>query len=187
MSLAFETGAENPYSVFRLNGETALGWALSAIGANTWRWLKAPSNLPRTSSRHCAGHDDGCRSDDSLFISRAIDGVWLTLAEAACWCAWSFSCFGHWRATIIPRLPFQSAARGPLRCFGARLFDQPADIAGAGARHRLGGRRRIVVSKMSSTASNRENAAGCRRTGHPAGSLCSDLDHDRWSVRSSCL
>ncbi len=42
-------------------------------------------------------------SDDSLFISRAIDGVWETLIEAAVLVVLVIFLFlGSWRATLIP-------------------------------------------------------------------------------------
>jgi multidrug efflux pump len=43
-------------------------------------------------------------SDESLFISRAIDKVWVTLAEAAVLVVLVIFLFlGSWRATLIPR------------------------------------------------------------------------------------
>ena len=44
-------------------------------------------------------------SDDSQFISRAIEGVWHTLAEAAVLVVLVIYLFlGSWRATLIPML-----------------------------------------------------------------------------------
>src|SRR4028119_802696 len=45
-------------------------------------------------------------SDESLFISRAIKGVWVTLAEAAVLVVLVIYLFlGNWRATLIPGGP----------------------------------------------------------------------------------
>ena len=100
-----ETGAENPYAAFRLNGDSALGMGIvRQSGANTLSVAEGAKalaeqigpSLPR-------GMKLSVGSDDSLFISRAIDGVWVTLAEAAILVVLVIFLFlGSWRATIIP-------------------------------------------------------------------------------------
>lgn len=100
-----ETGAENPYSVFRLNGDSALGMGIvRQSGANT---LAVADSAKKLAEEITPTLPQGMKmvvgSDDSLFISRAIDGVWLTLAEAAALVVLVIFLFlGSWRATIIP-------------------------------------------------------------------------------------
>jgi multidrug efflux pump len=100
-----EEGPENPYSAFRLNGQPAVGLGVvRQSGANTLAVAAAAKemadeirpNLPE-------GMTVVVGSDDSLFISRAIDKVWVTLAEAAVLVvAVIFLFLGSWRATLIP-------------------------------------------------------------------------------------
>jgi len=100
-----ERGPENPYSAFRLNGESAIGLGIvRQSGANTLAVASAAKqaaeeikpNLPE-------GMDIVVGSDESLFISRAIDKVWVTLAEAAILVVLVIYLFlGNWRATLIP-------------------------------------------------------------------------------------
>ena len=100
-----ETGAENPYSVFRLNGDSALGMGIvRQSGANT---LAVADSAKKLAEEITPTLPQGMKmvvgSDDSLFISRAIDGVWVTLAEAAALVVLVIFLFlGSWRATIIP-------------------------------------------------------------------------------------
>ena len=100
-----EEGPENPYSAFRLNGQQAAGIGIvRQSGSNTLAVAAAAKqraeelrgNLPE-------GMTITTGSDDSLFIDRAIDKVWVTLAEAAVLVVlviWLF--LGSWRATLIP-------------------------------------------------------------------------------------
>jgi multidrug efflux pump len=100
-----EQGPENPYSAFRLNGEPAVGLGIvRQSGANTLAVADAAKamaeqvkpNLPE-------GMEITVGSDESLFISRAIDKVWVTLAEAAVLVVLVIYLFlGSWRATLIP-------------------------------------------------------------------------------------
>ncbi|MGZ8348176.1 MAG: efflux RND transporter permease subunit, partial [Allosphingosinicella sp.] len=100
-----EQGPENPYSAFRLNGNSAVGLGIvRQSGANTLAVAEAAKaaadqlrpNLPE-------GMEISVGSDDSLFISRAIDKVWVTLAEAAVLVVLVIFLFlGSWRATLIP-------------------------------------------------------------------------------------
>jgi multidrug efflux pump len=102
-----EEGPENPYSAFRLNGQPAVGLGIvRQSGANTLAVAAAAKemadeirpNLPE-------GMTVVVGSDDSLFISRAIDKVWVTLAEAAVLVvAVIFLFLGSWRATLIPAI-----------------------------------------------------------------------------------
>ncbi len=98
-----EQGAENPYTTFRMNGQSAVGMGIvRQSGANTLAVADA-------AKKTAAGLDlpEGMTitvgSDDSLFIGRAIEGVWHTLAEAAVLVVLVIFLFlGSWRATLIP-------------------------------------------------------------------------------------
>ena len=100
-----EQGAEDLYTSFRLNGSSAVGLGIvRQSGANTLAVADAARamadqvrpNLPE-------GMTITVGSDDSQFISRAIEGVWHTLAEAAILVVLVIYLFlGSWRATLIP-------------------------------------------------------------------------------------
>lgn len=98
-----EQGAENPYTSFRMNGQSAVGLGVvRQSGANTLavadaaKKAAAELDLPE-------GMTITVGSDDSLFIGRAIEGVWHTLAEAAVLVVLVIFLFlGSWRATLIP-------------------------------------------------------------------------------------
>jgi multidrug efflux pump len=102
-----EQGAENPYTAFRLNGNPAVGLGIvRQSGANTLAVADAAKamveqiqpNLPE-------GMTIEVGSDESLFIDRAIDKVWVTLAEAAVLVVLVIFLFlGSWRATLIPAI-----------------------------------------------------------------------------------
>lgn len=100
-----ERGAENPYSSFRLNGGSAVGLGIvRQSGANTLAVADAAKQLAKDLQPDLPqGMTISVGSDDSLFIGRAIDGVWHTLAEAAVLVvAVIFLFLGSWRATLIP-------------------------------------------------------------------------------------
>jgi len=98
-----EQGAENPYTTFRMNGQSAVGLGIvRQSGANTLavadaaKKTAAELELPE-------GMTITVGSDDSQFIGRAIEGVWHTLAEAAVLVVLVIFLFlGSWRATLIP-------------------------------------------------------------------------------------
>ncbi|KQU49608.1 multidrug transporter AcrB [Sphingomonas sp. Leaf339] len=102
-----EQGAENPYTRFRFNGQTGIGMGIvRQSGANTLAVAQAAKqmmvdmapDLPR-------GVTVQVGSDSSLFIERAIEGVWHTLAEAAVLVVLVIFLFlGSWRATLIPAI-----------------------------------------------------------------------------------
>ncbi len=100
-----ETGPENPYAAFRLNGDSALGMGIvRQSGANT---LSVAEDAKALAEQIRPSLPQGMTltigSDDSLFISRAIDGVWWTLGEAALLVVLVIFLFlGSWRATLIP-------------------------------------------------------------------------------------
>ena len=102
-----ETDAENPYSAFRLNGDSALGMGIvRQSGANT---LAVAESAKKLAEEIKPTLPDGMTitvgSDDSQFISKAIEGVWTTLAEAAVLVVLVIFLFlGSWRATIIPAI-----------------------------------------------------------------------------------
>jgi multidrug efflux pump len=100
-----ETSAENPYTAFRLNGDSALGMGIvRQSGANTLSVAESAKKLAEDIKPTLPqGMSITVGSDDSLFISRAIDSVWVTLAEAAALVVLVIFLFlGSWRATIIP-------------------------------------------------------------------------------------
>ncbi len=100
-----ETGPENPYAAFRLNGESALGMGIvRQSGANTLAVAESAKALAeRIKGDLPKGMTITVGSDDSLFISKAISGVWTTLAEAAALVVLVIFLFlGSWRATLIP-------------------------------------------------------------------------------------
>ena len=100
-----ETGPENPYAAFRLNGQSALGMGIvRQSGANTLAVAESAKALAeKIKSDLPQGMTITVGSDDSLFISKAISGVWTTLAEAAALVVLVIFLFlGSWRATLIP-------------------------------------------------------------------------------------
>jgi multidrug efflux pump len=100
-----EKGPENPYSIFRLNGQPAIGLGIvRQSGANT---LAVAEAAKRTAELLKPSLPEGMEivvgSDESQFISRAIEKVWETLAEAAVLVVLVIFLFlGSWRATLIP-------------------------------------------------------------------------------------
>lgn len=100
-----EQGAENPYTAFRMNGQSAVGLGIvRQSGANT---LAVADAAKRTAEEIAPDLPEGMTitvgSDDSQFIGRAIEGVWHTLAEAAVLVVLVIFLFlGSWRATLIP-------------------------------------------------------------------------------------
>lgn len=100
-----ETGPENPYAAFRLNGESALGMGVvRQSGANTLAVAESAKALAEQIKPTLPkGMTITVGSDDSLFISKAISSVWITLAEAAALVVLVIFLFlGSWRATLIP-------------------------------------------------------------------------------------
>jgi len=100
-----EEGAENPYSDFRVNGATSVGLGIvRQSGANTLEVADAAKKLI-TELRPTLpkGMAVTIGTDESLFISRAIENVYHTLAEAAVLVILVIFIFlGSIRATIIP-------------------------------------------------------------------------------------
>ncbi|MGZ8282258.1 MAG: efflux RND transporter permease subunit [Allosphingosinicella sp.] len=100
-----EQGPENPYSAFRLNGNSAVGLGIvRQSGANTLAVAEAAkAAADQLRPNRPEGMEISVGSDDSLFISRAIDKVWVTLAEAAVLVVPGLVLvLGSWRATLIP-------------------------------------------------------------------------------------
>jgi multidrug efflux pump len=100
-----EQAPENPYTAFRLNGESAIGMGIvRQSGANTLAVADAAKALMEEVA---PGLPEGMTmtlgSDESLFIDRAIGKVYQTLAEAALLVILVIYLFlGSWRATLIP-------------------------------------------------------------------------------------
>ena len=100
-----EQGPENPYALFHLNGQSAVGvGVVRQSGANTLAVADAAKALIRELAPTLPqGMTMTVGSDDSLFIGKAIEGVWHTLGEAAVLVVLVIFLFlGSWRATIIP-------------------------------------------------------------------------------------
>ena len=100
-----EQGPENPYASFRMNGNSAVGLAIiRQSGANTLAVADAAKAMAdRIRPTLPQGMDITVGSDDSQFISRAIEKVYGTLGEAAVLVVLVIYLFlGNWRATLIP-------------------------------------------------------------------------------------
>jgi len=100
-----EVDAENPYSAFRMNGQSAVGLGIvRQSGANTLEVAQAAKDTAEALKPDLPeGMTITVGSDDSLFIGRAIREVWKTLAEAAVLVVLVIFLFlGSWRATLIP-------------------------------------------------------------------------------------
>ncbi|HET9427347.1 MAG TPA: efflux RND transporter permease subunit [Allosphingosinicella sp.] len=100
-----EQGPENPYSAFRMNGNPATGLAIiRQSGANTLAVAEsAKAAVEQIRPTLPEGMEIAVGSDDSQFIDRAIEKVWVTLAEAAVLVVLVIYLFlGSWRATLIP-------------------------------------------------------------------------------------
>lgn len=100
-----EEGPENPYSAFRLNGQPAAGLGIvRQSGANSLAVADAAkAMMDQIKPDLPEGMVMSVGSDESLFISRAIDKVWVTLLEAAVLVVAVIYLFlGSWRATLIP-------------------------------------------------------------------------------------
>lgn len=100
-----EQAPENPYSAFRANGATAVGMGIvRQSGANTLAVAeRAKAEVEAMKANLPPGMKIDIGSDDSLFIGRALEKVWATLAEAAILVvAVIFLFLGSWRATLIP-------------------------------------------------------------------------------------
>jgi multidrug efflux pump len=100
-----EQGPENPYASFRMNGNAAVGLAIiRQSGANTLAVADAAKAMAdRVRPTLPQGMDITVGSDDSQFISRAIEKVYGTLGEAAVLVVLVIYLFlGNWRATLIP-------------------------------------------------------------------------------------
>ncbi|MEG3179586.1 efflux RND transporter permease subunit [Sphingomonas sp. LT1P40] len=102
-----EEEAENPYSTFKMNGDSSVGLGIvRQSGANT---LEVADSAKAVAAQLSGDLPEGMTitvgSDDSLFIGRAIEGVWHTLAEAAILVVIVIFLFlGSWRATLIPAI-----------------------------------------------------------------------------------
>ncbi|MGE4324005.1 MAG: efflux RND transporter permease subunit, partial [Sphingobium sp.] len=102
-----ETGAENPYNSFRSNGGPGVGLGIvRQSGANTLEVAeKAKALIEELKPTLPDGMRVALGSDESLFISRAIENVYHTLAEAAVLVIVVIFLFlGSIRATVIPAI-----------------------------------------------------------------------------------
>lgn len=102
-----EAGPENPYTFYRNNGDPAIGvGVIRQSGANT---LAVAADARQAMDELKATMPPGMKVDigldSSLFIDRAISGVYKTLIEAAILViAVIFLFLGNWRATLIPAI-----------------------------------------------------------------------------------
>ncbi len=102
-----EEGAENPYTSFRSNGATGIGVGIvRQSGANTLEVAeRAKALIEELKPDLPPGMSVNIGSDESLFISRAIENVYDTLLEAAILVILVIFLFlGSLRATIIPSI-----------------------------------------------------------------------------------
>ena len=102
-----EQGPENPYTSFRSNGGTGIGIGIvRQSGANTLEVAEAAKALIEELRPNLPpGMQINIGSDESLFISRAIENVYDTLLEAAILVVLVIFLFlGSMRATIIPSI-----------------------------------------------------------------------------------
>ena len=102
-----EQGPENPYTSFRSNGGTGIGIGIvRQSGANTLEVAEAAKALIEELRPNLPpGMRINIGSDESLFISRAIENVYDTLLEAAILVVLVIFLFlGSMRATIIPSI-----------------------------------------------------------------------------------
>jgi multidrug efflux pump len=102
-----ELGPEDRYQAFRSNGAAGIGiGVVRQSGANTLAVANeakiVAEQIGKTLPR---GMEIAISIDSSLFIERAIESVWHTLAEAAVLVvAVIFLFLGSWRATLIPAI-----------------------------------------------------------------------------------
>ncbi len=112
-----ERGAENMYAGFRFNGERAVGLGIvKQSGANTLDVAdRIKTAIKQLNTELPGGMRIYAGSDSSLFIKRAISGVWHTLAEAAVLVVIVIFLFlGSWRATLIPAVTVPICLLGAL-------------------------------------------------------------------------
>lgn len=100
-----EEGPENPYTLFRFNGQPGVGLGIvRQSGANT---LAVANAVKKAATEIEAELPPGVMisvgSDTSLFIEEAISSVYRTLIEAAVLVTVVIFLFlGSWRATLVP-------------------------------------------------------------------------------------
>lgn len=102
-----EQAPENLYTSFRANGQTGVGVGIvRQSGANTLAVADAAKKVADEMRKNLPpGMTMGLGTDSSLFISRAIQGVYHTMGEAAVLVvAVIFLFLGSWRATLIPAI-----------------------------------------------------------------------------------
>jgi len=102
-----EEGPENPYTIFRFNGEGGAGiGVVRQSGANTLAVAQAVKHeVDELRKELPPGVEILYGSDNSLFIEQAIKGVWHTLIEAAVLVTLVIFLFlGSARATLIPAI-----------------------------------------------------------------------------------
>jgi len=98
---------ENRYNLFRSNGEQAIGLGIvRQSGANTLEVANAvKAEIAAVTPMLPPGMELVVSFDSSLFIDRAIENVWITLAEAAVLVVLVIYVFlGSLRATLIPAI-----------------------------------------------------------------------------------
>ncbi len=120
-----ERGAENPYTLFRFNGAPGVGMGIvRQSGANTLAVADAAKKMMADMQPDLPdGMTMTVGSDDSMFIGRAIQGVWHTLAEAAVLVVLVIFLFlGSWRATIIPAITVPICLLGSFAVLWAMGF-----------------------------------------------------------------
>lgn len=102
-----EEGPENPYSIYRFNGETGVGIGIvRQSGANTLAVAQAAKAVMAEIAKNLpAGVEIKVGNDSTQFIEQAISSVWHTLFEAALLVTVVVFLFlGSVRATIVPMI-----------------------------------------------------------------------------------
>ncbi|MCW2404808.1 multidrug efflux pump [Sphingobium sp. B1D7B] len=102
-----EEGPENPYSIFRYNGETGVGLGIvRQSGANTLAVAQAAKAAVAELSKNLPeGVEIRMGGDSTMFIDEAIRGVWHTIFEAALLVTIVvFFFLGSLRATLVPMI-----------------------------------------------------------------------------------
>ena len=173
---------------YRTNGKSQVG--LGIVKTSTANDLAvaeaAKKEVERDQPHACRqGMQIAVTYDATEFIDVAVHEVYKTLAEAivlVLLVIWLF--LGSARAALVPAVTVPvcvMAAFMPL--LAVRLLDQPADLAGAGAVDRPGGRRRDRgAGKHPAPRRPRRAGAAGGAARHPPGRLRGDRD-DRGAGR----
>ena len=140
-----ERGVVEDRFMFRGNGEPMVG--LGVIKQSTANTIDVSSAVKALSERLSGNLPEGMRIsqsyDAAVFIEASIAEVYKTLFIAiGCVVFVIYMFLGSVRAMLIPAITVPISLIATYSVVRARLFDQPAHLAGARAGHRAGGGRR---------------------------------------------